>query len=271
MSRARILADYVSSGDELAAVATTANAALPAATAASTYAPLASPAFTGTPTGITAAHLGAGVLPSDVTGGSGLTALGTVTSGVLEDAVTYRNINQDLATTDSPTFNNLLVSQIEGSTHYRSNFVDCFPTHSAHAITIGTNTWTHVCDIQGMWSTGNPHLEEWMVAPGAGFSEAFYLTVVGGVGSGSATLEFRLVEGGTTNYGIGATHVVTGWHGYASQFVKTVAIGTFNGVSLRTMLTTGSNKYASVQITNTGVSGYSGMCRVVLEQRIYFS
>ena len=73
MSRARILADYVSSGDELALKA-----------------PLASPAFTGTPTGITAAHLEAGVLPSDVTGGSGLTALGTVTSGNLSNtAIVY--------------------------------------------------------------------------------------------------------------------------------------------------------------------------------------
>jgi hypothetical protein len=71
MSRARILADYVSSGDELA-----------------DKAPLASPAFTGTPTGITAAHLEAGVLPSDVTGGSGLTALGTVTAGTLGSGVT---------------------------------------------------------------------------------------------------------------------------------------------------------------------------------------
>ena len=35
----------------------------------------ASPGFTGTPTGITAAHLEAGVLPADVTGGSGLTAV----------------------------------------------------------------------------------------------------------------------------------------------------------------------------------------------------
>jgi hypothetical protein len=234
-------------------------------------APLASPAFTGTPTGITAAHLEAGVLPSDVTGGSGLTALGTVTSGVLEDAVTYRNINQDLASTDSPTFNNLSVSQIEGSTHYRSNFVSVFPFHTAHAITLGSNTWTPVCDINGQWSTGNSHLEEWMVAPGAGFSEAFYLTVVGGVGSGSATLEFRLVEGGTSNYGIGATHVVTGWHGYASQFAKTVLIGTFNGVSLRTLLTTGSNKYVSCQVANTGASGYVGVSRALLEQRIYFS
>ncbi len=43
MSRARTLADYVSSGDELA-----------------DKAPLASPAFTGTPTGITATHVGLG-------------------------------------------------------------------------------------------------------------------------------------------------------------------------------------------------------------------
>ena len=55
MSKARILADYVSSGDELALKA-----------------PLASPAFTGTPTGITAAHITSGVLPVGVTGGSGI-------------------------------------------------------------------------------------------------------------------------------------------------------------------------------------------------------
>jgi hypothetical protein len=60
MSRARILADYVSSGDELAAVATTANAALPASTAASTYAPIADPIFTGTVQGVTKAHVGLG-------------------------------------------------------------------------------------------------------------------------------------------------------------------------------------------------------------------
>jgi hypothetical protein len=51
---------------------------------------LPSPVITGTPTGITAAHLEAGVLPSDVTGGSGLTALGTVTEGNLSNsAIVY--------------------------------------------------------------------------------------------------------------------------------------------------------------------------------------
>jgi len=67
MTRARILADYVSSGDELALKA-----------------PLSSPAFTGTPTGITAAHITSGALPVGVTGGSGLTHLAsnpTVTLG----------------------------------------------------------------------------------------------------------------------------------------------------------------------------------------------
>ena len=114
MTRARILADYVSSGDELAVTTATADAALPKAggamtgaittnstfdgvdvgvrdgiltsttTLATDAAPKASPAFTGTPTGITAAHLEAGELPSDVTGGAGLTALAsnpTVTLG----------------------------------------------------------------------------------------------------------------------------------------------------------------------------------------------
>jgi hypothetical protein len=71
MSRARILADYVSSGDELA-----------------DKAPLASPAFTGTPTGITAAHLEAGVLPAGVTGGSGLDVLSAsnLSAGTVPDA-----------------------------------------------------------------------------------------------------------------------------------------------------------------------------------------
>jgi|2_EtaG_2_1085320.scaffolds.fasta_scaffold34154_3 hypothetical protein len=52
-------------------------------------APLASPAFTGTPTGITAAHITSGALPVGVTGGSGLTALGTVASGTIGSGVTF--------------------------------------------------------------------------------------------------------------------------------------------------------------------------------------
>jgi len=69
MSRARILADYVSSGDELA-----------------DKAPLASPAFTGTPTGITAAHITSGALPVGVTGGSGLDTIPHIIPDVLYPA-----------------------------------------------------------------------------------------------------------------------------------------------------------------------------------------
>ena len=58
-------------------------------------APLASPAITGTPTGITAAHITSGVLPVGVTGGSGLTALGTVTAtgGTIDTSVSGYKIH----------------------------------------------------------------------------------------------------------------------------------------------------------------------------------
>jgi len=67
MSRARILADYVSSGDELALKA-----------------PLASPAFTGTPTGITGTHITSGTLGNTVQ--DNITRLGTVTVGDISHA-----------------------------------------------------------------------------------------------------------------------------------------------------------------------------------------
>jgi len=134
MSRARILADYVSSGDELADKApiasptftgtvagvtkthvglsnvdntsdstkqaatltaatksdvglsnvdNTTDALKPVSTATNTAlgdkANKASPAFTGTPTGITATHITSGVLPVGVTGGSGLNAVNATT------------------------------------------------------------------------------------------------------------------------------------------------------------------------------------------------
>jgi hypothetical protein len=67
---------------------------------------LPSPVITGTPTGITAAHLEAGVLPSDVTGGSGLTALGTVASGNLSNsAIVYPegHVTQFVVVNDNST------------------------------------------------------------------------------------------------------------------------------------------------------------------------
>ena len=84
MSRARILADYVAGGTTAAEFDYLDGVTSNIQTQFTAKAPLASPAFTGTPTGITAAHLEAGVLPVGVTGGSGLTHLAsnpTVTLG----------------------------------------------------------------------------------------------------------------------------------------------------------------------------------------------
>ena len=75
MTRARTLADYVAGGTTAAEFDYMDGVTSNVQTQMNAKAPLASPAFTGTPTGITAAHLEAGVLPSDVTGGSGLDAV----------------------------------------------------------------------------------------------------------------------------------------------------------------------------------------------------
>ena len=89
-TRARILADYVSGGATAAEFDYLDGVTSNIQTQFTAKAPLASPAFTGTPTGITAAHITSGVLPVGVTGGSGLTALGTVTAGNLANtAIVY--------------------------------------------------------------------------------------------------------------------------------------------------------------------------------------
>ena len=69
-------------------------------------APLASPAFTGTPTGITAAHITSGVLPVGVTGGSGLDA---VSAGKVLQVVQSVNIST-AETTNSDNWNDSLLS-----------------------------------------------------------------------------------------------------------------------------------------------------------------
>ena len=89
-TRARILADYVSGGATAAEFDYLDGVTSNIQTQFTAKAPLASPAFTGTPTGITAAHITSGVLPVGVTGGSGLTAVNAanIASGVLPVGVT---------------------------------------------------------------------------------------------------------------------------------------------------------------------------------------
>jgi len=82
MTKARILADYVAGGTTAAEFDYMDGVTSNVQTQLTAKAPLASPAFTGTPTGITAAHITSGVLPVGVTGGSGLTALTADTMAV---------------------------------------------------------------------------------------------------------------------------------------------------------------------------------------------
>ena len=81
-------------------------------------APIAGPTFTGTVAIPNVANLETAVVANTAKvtnynqtladiNALDVTELGTVTSGVLEDAVTYRNINQDLATSDSPKFSDV--------------------------------------------------------------------------------------------------------------------------------------------------------------------
>ena len=88
MTRARILADYVSGGTTAAEFDYLDGVTSNIQTQFTAKAPLASPAFTGTPTGITAAHITSGVLPVGVTGGSGLDALSAsnLSAGTVPDA-----------------------------------------------------------------------------------------------------------------------------------------------------------------------------------------
>ena len=112
MTKARILADYVAGGTTAAEFDYMDGVTSNVQTQLTAKAPKASPAFTGTPTGITAAHITSGVLPVGVTGGSGLTALGTVTAGNLSNTaivypvghiITFTSVDVPASTTYSGT------------------------------------------------------------------------------------------------------------------------------------------------------------------------
>ena len=206
-TRARILADYVSSGDELALKA-----------------PLASPAFTGTPTGITAADLEAGVLPSDVTGGSGLTALGTVATGNLSNTaivypaghvlqtVTSSNTTQtnfgsgtaydlmtDFAVTITPNFSNSKIIiifncgiMIDGTV----NNVFMKVTGTTTGEVMRQNQWGYI--NQSDWSS-HPLAVNAIDTPGTTAAQTYQLFL--GTGASVTDSSARLNSEGNTNSG----------------------------------------------------------------------
>ena len=163
---------------------------------------------------------------------------------------------------------------INGSDHYRSNFIDVFPKYGGAGVAYSANSvWYNIGSIQGRYGNyGKGHLESIMLAPGTGFTEAFFITVIGGTGSGSGTGYFKLTDSTGTYDAIPSTFYANGYYAYAAHFSKTLLIGTFNGVTLRSTLAPGSSgAVVNMWIRNTGSGGYAGMSRVILEQRIYLA
>lgn len=166
MTKARILADYVAGGTTAAEFDYMDGVTSNVQTQLTAKAPLASPAFTGTPTGITAAHLEAGVLPSDVTGGSGLTALGTVTSGNLSNtAIVYpagHVIQAVYATKDT--------GYLSTSTNYEN-------TGSAVSITPKKSTSKIVVQFQAdVWYSGTGDYFDLQIRATGGLTNANIMT-----------------------------------------------------------------------------------------------
>ena len=102
------------------------DAKLAVTTASSTYAPLASPAFTGTPTGITASHINSGTLGNTVQ--DNITRLGTVTTGTFNGTIggdasmassglTVRNIEQVALSSDATLNNNTTLTTFFSPTY----------------------------------------------------------------------------------------------------------------------------------------------------------
>tara|TARA_B100001250_G_scaffold167043_1_gene143796 strand:- start:288 stop:812 length:525 start_codon:yes stop_codon:yes gene_type:complete len=159
---------------------------------------------------------------------------------------------------------------IKTDKHYRSAFADLFPLHNGVGIQTGTqNLWVDFASIQGAYGTyGKSLAESLMPIPPNGFEEAFYITVVGGTGSGSATGQFKVTDSSGSHDGISPTYYADGWYAYGAQFAKTMLVGTFNGTTLRNSLTANTS-YLKMWYRNTAASGYAGITRVILEQRIY--
>ena len=181
----------------------------------------------GTPSAGVVTNL-SGVLPVGVTGGSGLTALGTVASGVLEDAVTYRNINQDLASTDSPTFagatfsspttTNASTTIQNGVTTYMTTFYQAGTTANYFDITVpndndSSNSYLVQCSFS-IYRTNiyNAQLFSMELGQGTDIQQLYVLQNMGSAGgyvagyftvSKPATTTLRITKNAGSNGGTG--------------------------------------------------------------------
>ena len=139
MSKARILADYVAGGTTAAEFDYLDGVTSNIQTQFTAKAPLASPAFTGTPTGITAAHITSGALPVGVTGGSGLNAV-PVPSGQISNVFKFYDNTTVLAENTSSTpivaFDAVSWSATSGRHYIIHTSVSCRPTGTGASVNL---------------------------------------------------------------------------------------------------------------------------------------
>ena len=177
------------------------------------------------------------------------------------------------------TLGNLKVDTIEGDTLYRSKSYMFFPYYSNYQINTSSTAWTEVNRLQGQWGTGSSIFQQSMAAPGAGFTEKFYLGVSGGSGSGGNAnlrikLEFHNSDGSLFGTSINESQIVSGWHGAASNFHFIGEIVNVSSTSIRSFLSADSNRRAVLYFRNYGTgssAGNVGISHAWIEQRIYFS
>ena len=250
-------------------------------------APKASPQFTGTITGTGAEGASASLyLVADEGDDNGdgwrinsnqdvndLT-ISNNTSGSYVDKLT-------LASNGDVTVGNLKVDTIEGDTLYYVKHYQFFPYYDAYQINTGSSSWSEVTKLFGQWGNGVSVFQKTFSVPPAGFTEKFYLGVTGGPGSnGSANLRIKMdfyeSTGGTVHgEAVSETQIASGWNGASNMFHLIEEIGSVSvsGVttSIRTFLSSGSNRHARVFFKNTYGAGNVGISQVWIEQRIYFS
>jgi len=162
------------------------------------------------------------------------------------------------------------VDSLNADTLYRKNYCPIYPNYwSGHAINTAGSSWVQVALVQGQWADGRSVFQKSMPAPGSDFSELFYLGVAGGSGAGSADLKIKFDFNSGSS--IAETRIVSGWHGAGSQFHFIGQIVDVSGTSIRSYLSAGSNRSATLFFKNAGVSGNVGIAQAWVEQRIYFT
>ena len=147
-----------------------------------TFAPLASPAFTGTPTGITKAHVGLGNV--DNVADASQTSLGTVTSGTIGSGATIQQKTALLTGESTGDLNPV----DDGANHYTLRLTTEADPYNFVTLSSNTVTVTEAGKYHVSWNTGK--LIAWIETLSSSYVQSY------------------LEKGGTTDIKKGDTTIV---------------------------------------------------------------